>query len=154
MEFKNFASSTKKAPFTSPYPPIALSSKEKKQLRQLTKTLVEVNVDGYEEFLYEHKGKLPESEWKFFRRDEQVETFLRRRETYNLRGFEPPRSSVADRIPTARPAPAACAVKNCRLLMWPPSDPSVRGTALSKTPSTAPWAPCTFKTASRTAMSL
>lgn len=44
-------------------------------------------MDGYEEFLYEHKGKLPESEWKFFRRDEQVETFLRRRETYNLRGF-------------------------------------------------------------------
>ncbi|KAL4138714.1 hypothetical protein PRIC2_002218 [Phytophthora ramorum] len=87
MEFKNFASSTKKAPFTSPYPPIVLSDKEKKQLRQLAKTLVEVNVDGYEEFLYENNGKLPESEWKFFRRDEQVETYLRRRERYNLRGF-------------------------------------------------------------------
>ncbi|KAL4161787.1 hypothetical protein PRNP1_002339 [Phytophthora ramorum] len=87
MEFKNFASSTKKAPFTSPYPPIVLSDMEKKQLRQLAKTLVEVNVDGYEEFLYENNGKLPESEWKFFRRDEQVETYLRRRERYNLRGF-------------------------------------------------------------------
>ncbi|OWY99013.1 hypothetical protein PHMEG_00030066 [Phytophthora megakarya] len=87
MEFKNFVSSTKKAPFTSPYPPIVLSEKEKKQLRQLAKTLVEVNVDGYEEFMYDNDGKLPESEWKFFRRDEQVETYLRRREQYNLRGF-------------------------------------------------------------------
>ncbi|KAF1790705.1 hypothetical protein GQ600_25285 [Phytophthora cactorum] len=87
MEFKNFASSTKKAPFTSPYPPIVLSANEQKQLRQLAKTLVEVNVDGYEEFLYDNNGKLPESEWKFFRRDEQVETYLRRREEYNLRGF-------------------------------------------------------------------
>ncbi|KAG1707422.1 hypothetical protein DVH05_026625 [Phytophthora capsici] len=87
MEFKNFISSAKKAPFTSPYPPIVLSVKEKKQLRQLAKTLVEVNVDGYEEFLYDNNGKLPESEWKFFRRDEQVETYLRRRERYNLRGF-------------------------------------------------------------------
>jgi hypothetical protein len=87
MEFKNFASSTKKAPFTSPYPPMVLSAKEKKQLRQLAKTLVEVNVDGYEEFLYDNHGKLPETEWKFFRRDEQVETYLRRREKYSLRGF-------------------------------------------------------------------
>ncbi|KAG7375949.1 hypothetical protein PHYPSEUDO_014789 [Phytophthora pseudosyringae] len=87
MEFKNFASSTMKAPFTSPYPPMVLSAKEKKQLRQLAKNLVEVNVDGYEEFLYENYGKLPESKWKFFRRDEQVETYLRRRERYNLRGF-------------------------------------------------------------------
>ncbi|ETP34075.1 hypothetical protein F442_17549 [Phytophthora nicotianae P10297] len=87
MEFKNFVSSTKKAPFTSPYPPIVLSDNEKKQLRQLAKNLVEVNVDGYEEFLYDNNGKLPESEWKFFRRDEQVETYLRRREEYNLRGF-------------------------------------------------------------------
>ncbi|EEY53642.1 uncharacterized protein PITG_07332 [Phytophthora infestans T30-4] len=87
MEFKNFVSSTKKAPFTSPYPPIKLSANEKKQLRQLAKTLVKVNVDGYEEFIYDNNGKLPETEWKFFRRDEQVETFLRRREEYNLRGF-------------------------------------------------------------------
>ncbi|KAE8890890.1 hypothetical protein PF003_g24830 [Phytophthora fragariae] len=87
MEFKNFASSTKKVPFTSPYPPLVLSAKEKKQLRQLAKTLVEVNVDAYEQFLYENKGKLPESEWKFFRRDQQVETYLRRRDEYNLRGF-------------------------------------------------------------------
>ncbi|KAE8974770.1 hypothetical protein PR003_g27087 [Phytophthora rubi] len=64
MEFKNFASSTKKVPFTSPYPPLVLSAKEKKQLRQLAKTLVEVNVDAYEQFLYENKGKLPESEAK------------------------------------------------------------------------------------------
>lgn len=88
MEFKNFRSpGAKKAPFTSPYPPMVLSAKEKKQLRQLAKDLVEVNVDGYEEFLYDNGGKLPESEWKFFRRDEQVETYLRRREKYNLRGF-------------------------------------------------------------------
>ncbi|KAE9313203.1 hypothetical protein PF008_g19796 [Phytophthora fragariae] len=87
MVFKNFASSTKKVPFTSPYPPLVLSAKEKKQLRQLAKTLVEVNVDAYEQFLYENKGKLPESEWKFFRRDQQVETYLRRRDEYNLRGF-------------------------------------------------------------------
>ncbi|RLN59787.1 hypothetical protein BBJ29_003452 [Phytophthora kernoviae] len=88
MEFKNFRSpGAKKAPFASPYPPMILSSKEKKQLRQLAKDLVEVNVGGYEEFLYDNNGKLPESEWKFFRRDEQVETYLRRRENYNLRGF-------------------------------------------------------------------
>ncbi|POM74564.1 Hypothetical protein PHPALM_8465, partial [Phytophthora palmivora] len=87
MEFKNFVSSTKKAPFTSPYPPIVLSTKEKKELRQLAKNLVEVNVDGYEEFLYENNSKLPESEWKFFRRDEQVETYLHRRDNYSLRGF-------------------------------------------------------------------
>ncbi|GMF22160.1 unnamed protein product [Phytophthora fragariaefolia] len=74
MELKNFTSSTKKIPFTSPYPPIVLSAKEKKQLRELAKTLVGANVEEYEEFLCEHKGKLPESEWKLFRRDEQVET--------------------------------------------------------------------------------
>ncbi|GMF12137.1 unnamed protein product [Phytophthora lilii] len=94
MEFKNLASSTKKAPFANPYPPIVLSTKEKKQLRQLAKTLVEVNVDGYEEFLYDNNGKLPESEWKFFRRDEQVETYLRRREKYNLRVLSEELSSL------------------------------------------------------------
>ncbi|RLN14370.1 hypothetical protein BBJ28_00016190 [Nothophytophthora sp. Chile5] len=87
MEFKNFRHGAKKAPFANPYPPMVLSAKEKKQLRQLAKDLVEVNIDGYEEFLYDNNGTLPESEWKFFRRDQQVETYLRRREKYNLRGF-------------------------------------------------------------------
>ncbi|RLN14371.1 hypothetical protein BBJ28_00016191 [Nothophytophthora sp. Chile5] len=91
MEFKDLRHALNKAPFASPYPPMVLTSKEKNALRKLAENLVAVNVDGYEEFLFENKGKLPESEWKFARRDEQVETYLRRRENYSLRGFGAPK---------------------------------------------------------------
>lgn len=82
-----------KAPFTSPYAPLDLSVAEKKELRQLAKSLIEVNVDSYEEFLYVNDGHLPEHEWKFFRRDEQVETYVRRRDKYNLNGFGAPQAA-------------------------------------------------------------
>ncbi|KAH7492122.1 hypothetical protein KRP22_002318 [Phytophthora ramorum] len=85
-----------KTSFTSPYAPLELSAKEKKQLRQLAKSLVEVNVDSYEEFLYVNDGRLPEREWKFLRRDEQVETFVRRRDRYNLKGFGAPQKLHGD----------------------------------------------------------
>lgn len=88
--------SSSKVPFTSPYAPLELTEKEKKQLRQLAKELVEVNIDAYEEFLGVHDGKLPEREWKFFRRDEQVETYVRRRDKYNLHGFGSPHNLHAD----------------------------------------------------------
>ncbi|RLN86532.1 hypothetical protein BBJ28_00016165 [Nothophytophthora sp. Chile5] len=91
MEFKDLRHALNKAPFASPYPPMVLTGKEKNALRKLAENLVAVNVDGYEEFLFENKGKLPESEWKFARRDEQVETYLRRRENYSLRGFGAPK---------------------------------------------------------------
>ncbi|OWZ08266.1 hypothetical protein PHMEG_00019217 [Phytophthora megakarya] len=87
-----------KTPYTSPYAPLVLSQKERKQLRQLAKELVEVNVDSYEEFLYHHNGKLPESQWKFFRRDEQVETYVRRRDKYNLNGFGAPQKLHGDSV--------------------------------------------------------
>ncbi|KAG7396821.1 hypothetical protein PHYBOEH_001681 [Phytophthora boehmeriae] len=87
MEFRKVQSRSNKAPFASPYAALELSEKEQLQLRQLAKELVEVNIDSYEEFLTNHDGKLPQREWKFFRRDEQVETFVRRRDKYNLHGF-------------------------------------------------------------------
>ncbi|KAK1932580.1 hypothetical protein P3T76_012164 [Phytophthora citrophthora] len=85
-----------KAQYTSPYAPLVLTTKERKQLRQLAESLIEVNVDSYEEFLYANDGKLPEREWKFFRRDEQVETYVRRRDKYNLNGFGAPQKLHAD----------------------------------------------------------
>ncbi|KAE9313200.1 hypothetical protein PF008_g19795 [Phytophthora fragariae] len=87
-----------KAPFTSPYASLDLSAAEKKELRQLAKNLVEVNVDSYEEFLYVNGGRLPEREWKFFRRDEHVETFVRRRDKYNLNGFGAPQKLHTDSV--------------------------------------------------------
>jgi hypothetical protein len=87
MELKDIRHPMTKRPFASPYQPMVLSGKQKDQLRTLARDLVRVNVEGYEEFLFEHDGKLPATEWKFARRDEQVETFLRRREKYSLQGF-------------------------------------------------------------------
>ncbi|RLN73825.1 hypothetical protein BBJ28_00023109 [Nothophytophthora sp. Chile5] len=87
MEFKDFTNRSAREPNTSPYPPMELSDKEKQLLRQLAKDLVAVNVDEFEEFLFDNNGVLPERDWEFVRRDEQVETFLRRREKYGLRGF-------------------------------------------------------------------
>ncbi|KAG2774933.1 hypothetical protein JG687_00005158 [Phytophthora cactorum] len=79
-----------KTPYTSPYAPLVLTANERKRLCQLAKDLIEVNVDSYEEFLYVNEGHLQEREWKFFRRDEQVETYVRRRDKYNLSGFGAP----------------------------------------------------------------
>ncbi|KAG7389813.1 hypothetical protein PHYBOEH_007233 [Phytophthora boehmeriae] len=87
MEFKEFRNRTAREPNTSPYPPMELTDKEKQLLRQLAKDLVAVNVEEFEEFLFENNGVLPERDWEFVRRDEQVETYLRRREKYGLRGF-------------------------------------------------------------------
>ncbi|KAG6623700.1 Amino Acid/Auxin Permease (AAAP) Family [Phytophthora cinnamomi] len=87
MEFKEFRNRTAREPNTSPYPPMDLTPKEKDLLRQLAKDLVAVNVEEFEEFLFDNNGVLPEHQWEFVRRDEQVETFLRRREKYGLRGF-------------------------------------------------------------------
>ncbi|KAF4143934.1 hypothetical protein GN958_ATG06873 [Phytophthora infestans] len=87
MEFKEFRNRSAREPFTSPYPPMELSPKEKDLLRQLAKDLVAVNLEEFEEFLFDNNGVLPEHQWEFVRRDEQVETFLRRREKYGLRGF-------------------------------------------------------------------
>ncbi|RLN63821.1 hypothetical protein BBJ29_006902 [Phytophthora kernoviae] len=98
MEFRKVQLGSSRAPFASPYAPLELSEKEKKQLRQLAKELVEVNIDSYEEFLTIHDGKLPQHEWKFFRRDEQVETFVRRRDKYNLQGFGTAHNLHADSV--------------------------------------------------------
>ncbi|ETI36138.1 hypothetical protein F441_17569 [Phytophthora nicotianae CJ01A1] len=87
-----------KAPYTSPYAPLVLTTNERKRLRQLAKSLIEVNVDSYEEFLYVNEGHLPEREWKFFRRDEQVETYVRRRDKYNLNGFGAPQKLHASSV--------------------------------------------------------
>ncbi|GMF11126.1 unnamed protein product [Phytophthora lilii] len=87
MEFKEFRNRTAREPNTSPYPPMELSPKEKDLLRQLAKDLVALNLEEFEEFLFDNNGELPEHQWEFVRRDEQVETFLRRREKYGLRGF-------------------------------------------------------------------
>ncbi|KAG3092861.1 hypothetical protein PI125_g17012 [Phytophthora idaei] len=87
MEFKEFRSRSTREPFKNPYPPMELSPKEKDLLRQLAKDLVAVNLEEFEEFLFVNNGVLPEHQWGFVRRDEQVETFLRRREKYGLRGF-------------------------------------------------------------------
>ncbi|KAG1704053.1 hypothetical protein DVH05_006066 [Phytophthora capsici] len=87
MEFKEFRNRSAREPFTSPYPPMDLSPKEKDLLRQLAKDLVAVNLEEFEEFLFDNNGVLPEHQWEFVRRDEQVETYLRRREKYGLRGF-------------------------------------------------------------------
>ncbi|EGZ17446.1 hypothetical protein PHYSODRAFT_331420 [Phytophthora sojae] len=87
MEFREFRNRSAREPNTSPYPPMDLTPKEKDLLRQLAKDLVAINVEEFEEFLFENNGLLPEHQWEFVRRDEQVETFLRRREKYGLRGF-------------------------------------------------------------------
>ncbi|KAE9272664.1 hypothetical protein PF008_g30046 [Phytophthora fragariae] len=87
MEFREFRNRTTREPNTSPYPPMELTPKEKDLLRQLATNLVAVNVEEFEEFLFDNNGVLPEHQWEFVRRDEQVETFLRRREKYGLRGF-------------------------------------------------------------------
>ncbi|GMF54910.1 unnamed protein product [Phytophthora fragariaefolia] len=87
MEFKEFRNWTTREPNTSPYPPMELTPKEQDLLRKLAKDLVAINVEEFEEFLFDNNGVLPEQQWEFVRRDEQVETFLRRREKYGLRGF-------------------------------------------------------------------
>ncbi|KAL4158185.1 hypothetical protein PRNP1_003964 [Phytophthora ramorum] len=87
MEFKEFRNRTAREPNTSPYPPMELSLKEKELLRKLAKDLVAVNLEDFEEFLFENNGVLPGHQWEFVRRDEQVETYLRRPENYGLRGF-------------------------------------------------------------------
>ncbi|KAE8978515.1 hypothetical protein PR002_g24700, partial [Phytophthora rubi] len=87
MEFREFRNRTTREPNTSPYPPMELTPKEKDLLRQLATNLVAVNVEEFEEFLFDNNGVLPEHQWEFVRRDVQVETFLRRREKYGLRGF-------------------------------------------------------------------
>ncbi|RLN14372.1 hypothetical protein BBJ28_00016192 [Nothophytophthora sp. Chile5] len=104
MAFKKSRRGAPKAPFTSPYPSLMLSVGEKKQLQQLAKDLVTIKVDEYEEFLYDNHGKLPPSKWKFFRRDQQVETYLRRGENCSSRGFGATRTfrSGSDVTATAR----------------------------------------------------
>lgn len=89
MEFKDFKSSAHKQPWKSPYPLLQLSPHEKKQLRQLAHDMVQVNLEDYEEYLFDWKEVLPENNWKFLRRDQQCDTYIRRRDNYSLRGFGP-----------------------------------------------------------------
>lgn len=91
MEFRDFKNGVSKRPWKSPYPLLQLSEHEKKQLRQLAHDMTQVNLEEYEEFLFDWNSKLPESDWKFLRRDQHCDTFVRRRDHYSLKGFGPTR---------------------------------------------------------------
>lgn len=71
-------SSTPATKFTSPFPPLELSSADEARLEDVAYFLVQSTVLEYQEYLYKDKRVVDRDQWKFMKRKQKVRVYVER----------------------------------------------------------------------------